>query len=71
MPYVNRLGDPPLRSRAVQVQLRLPADLIVEMDRICEEYYVRRSALIVAALRTYLKFPPPAERIMAAAGEEQ
>ena len=44
-----------------QVALRVPTDLVLSLDRFCRDRHVKRSAVIVAALRAHLGKPNPAE----------
>ena len=48
------------KRRSVQMALRMPVDLAEAMDALCASGDLRRSDLIVAALRKHLKKPDPA-----------
>ena len=45
------------------IGVRLPPDLIKELDSRCANSNVPRSKVIVAALRAYLKVPAPTEAL--------
>jgi metal-responsive CopG/Arc/MetJ family transcriptional regulator len=49
------------KRRSVQMALRMPVDLAEAMDALCRTGDLRRSELIVAALRKHLNKPDPAQ----------
>ena len=58
-PSTSRLTNNKKR-RSVQMALRMPVDLAEAMDALCASGDLRRSDLIVAALRKHLDKPDPA-----------
>jgi len=58
-PSTSRLTNNKKR-RSVQMALRMPVDLAEAMDALCASGDLRRSDLIVAALRKHLNKPDPA-----------
>lgn len=60
-------GRPKRPYLQTQVGVRLPSDLVVVLDRECRSRGVRRSTLVIAALRRHLGAPAPAD---AANGEK-
>lgn len=61
--YVNRKPQRPVKkpARSVQTGVRIPSDLVAIMDAHCRSKRVKRSALIVSALRLHLNKPDPAD----------
>lgn len=47
--------------RLTQIGVRIPADLAEALDAFCLERDVKRSEVVVAALRRHLGTPSPAE----------
>ena len=48
------------KRRSVQMALRMPVDLAEAMDALCASGDLRRSDLIIAALRKHIGKPDPA-----------
>lgn len=62
--YVNRAPYTPVKpktKRSIQVGFRIPIDLVGPMDSFCRARKLRRTDLVVAALRAHLKTPAPAD----------
>lgn len=63
MTYANRIVYVPrkaITAKQAYVGVRIPLDLVGAMDRFCRDRGVRRTDLVVAALRAHLSKPSPA-----------